>query len=58
MTKQKKIEIALWAIRNMAHQIGLHVESVLIDLGLMEPEQRIFFSKNERRNMGREDTPD
>lgn len=48
MTKQKKIELALWAIRNLAHQIGLSVESILLELGLMADEQRIFFSKKER----------
>ena len=48
MTKQKKIEVALWAIRSLAHQIGLSVESVMIDLGLMTDEQRIFFSQKER----------
>ncbi len=56
MTKQKKIEVALWGIRNLAHQIGLYVESVLIDLALMEYEQRIFFTKKERESFDREKT--
>lgn len=52
--KIKQIEIALWAIRNHAHQIGLYVETVLMALGLMEPEQRLFYSKKERNMMDRD----
>lgn len=51
MTKQKQIETALWAIRSLAHQVGLLVEGVMLDLGLMKDEQRIFFSQKERRNI-------
>lgn len=58
MANQRKIEIALWAIRNLAHQIGLYAESILLDLGLMQHEQRIFFSKKERGLLDRGETSD
>ena len=45
---KKQIEIALYKQRNLAHQLVLSAEEMLVSLGLMEPEKRLYIPRKER----------